>query len=484
MLLYRTAKMILQSGYMKSKVKISRRDFLKNSTYVTVGFFGLRHFLTPSAAGQSYFSEVPGYGPLLNDPQRILDLPQGFSYTILSRTGDFMNDGLRIPGAPDGMAAFSGPGDQTIIVRNHELSPDGTYLGPFGLENELFDKIDRSKVYDPGTEGMPALGGTTTILYDSNKRQVTGQFLSLAGTVRNCAGGPTPWGTWITCEETTLKTGDSLAKDHGFNFEVPATSNRYLADPVPLVQMGRFNHEAVAVDPNSGIVFQTEDVGDGLIYRYIPNEQGKLIKGGRLQALAVKSHSSLDTRNWPTVESPPVPPRKPMDVQWIDLDDVLSPNNDLRYQGNDKGAARFANTEGMWYGNGAIYFASTNGGANLTGQIWRYTPSLYEGTKEEVEHPGQLELYLEPNDSELLEYCDNLTVAPWGDLIICEDGSGDQYLRGITPEGKIYTFAHNNYSGDSEFCGVCFAPNHPTLFVNIQKPGITLAITGPWKNRA
>ena len=468
---------------MSSRIKISRRNFLKNSTYVTVGFLGLRHFATSSLKAQSYLNEVSGYGPLLNDPQLILDLPQGFQYTVLSRTGDFMDDGFRIPGAPDGMAAFPGPGNKTIILRNHEISTDRTYLGAFGFENELFDKIEKNKVYDIGIEGMPALGGTTTVLYDHKKQKATKQFLSLAGTVRNCAGGPTPWGTWITCEETTDRAGESLSKDHGFNFEVSATAKKHLADPIPLVEMGRFKHEAVAVDPNSGIVFQTEDTDDGLIYRFIPNEPEDLIKGGHLQALVVKEKKSLDTRNWPTLDSPKFPIGFPVDVEWVELDDVLSPDDDLRYQGFDKGAARFANTEGMWYGKGEIYFVSTNGGEKIIGQIWRYTPSPYEGTKREVEHPGQLELYLEPNDNKLLEYCDNLTVAPWGDLIVCEDGSNDQYLRGITPEGKVYTLAHNNYAGDSELCGICFAPNHPTLFVNIQRPGITLAITGPWKTQ-
>ncbi|AWT60353.1 MAG: hypothetical protein DF168_01561 [Candidatus Moanabacter tarae] len=467
---------------MTPKLKFSRRDFIRNSTYVTVGFLGLRYFLHSSAKGQSYFNEVLGYGPLLDDPQQIIDLPRGFSYKVLSQTGDFMDDGFRIPGAPDGMAAFSEPSGQTIIVCNHELSQESTNVGPYGPENELFHQIDRSKVYDPGIEGMPALGGTSTILYDCKKGQISSQFLSLAGTVRNCAGGPTPWGSWITCEETTLTAGDSLTKDHGFNFEVPATSNPYLANPVPLVQMGRFKHEAVAVDPNSGIIFQTEDVNDGLIYRFIPNVPEDLARGGHLQALGIKNYSSIDTRNWPTVESPSVPIQKPMEVSWFDLDDVLSPNDDLRYQGYDKGAARFARTEGMWYGNGAIYFASTNGGKNFAGQIWKYTPSPYEGTKKELDQPGQLELYLEPNNNQLLEHCDNLTVAPWGDLIVCEDGLADQYLRGITPEGKIYTLAHNSYAGNSEFCGACFAPNHPTLFVNIQSPGITLAITGPWES--
>ncbi len=468
---------------MSLQFNISRRNFLKNSAYVTVGFFGLRNFATPTLKAQSYLNEVSGYGPLSPDPQLILDLPHGFQYKVLSRTGDFMNDGLRTPGAPDGMAAFPGPGDQTILIRNHELLLDKTFQGPFGLENELFKNIDESKVYDAGIGGMPVLGGTTTVLYNHKKQKVLKQFLSLAGTARNCAGGLTPWGTWISCEETTARKGNFLTKDHGFNFEVLATTKNYLADPNPLVEMGRFNHEAVAVDPNSGVVFQTEDEVDGLIYRFIPNEYGKLINGGRLQALSIKDNRSLDTRNWAKLNSSNIPIGSKMAVEWINLEDILSPNNDLRYQGFEKGAARFARTEGMWCGKGEIYFASTNGGNNLCGQIWRYTPSPYEGTQKEAKHPGYLELYIEPNDNRLLENCDNLTVAPWGDLIVCEDGPKDQYLRGITPEGKIYTLAHNNYSHDSELCGVCFAPKHPTLFVNIQRPGITLAITGPWKTQ-
>lgn len=267
--------------------------------------------------------------------------------------------------------------------------------------------------------------------------------------------------------------------DHGYNFEVPASPETGLVDPVPLKAMGRFRHEAVAVDPRSGIVFQTEDTSDSLIYRYIPTLPGQLAKGGKLHALGIKGQPSVDTRNWIETGEPSILPGHPMNVQWFDLTQVESPQDVLRFQEYYKGAACFARGEGMWHGNGEIYFACTNGGANKSGQIFRYRPSPYEGEPGEMNTPGRLELYLEPNNTDLLEHADNLTVAPWGDLIICEDGRNNQFVRGVTSAGEIYTLARNCFN-HCEFTGACFAPNHPTLFINIQKPGITLAITGPW----
>lgn len=452
-----------------------------------MGFMGLQKYSSQLFADQEYRNEVEGYGELIQDPDHVIDLPRGFRYKVVSRSGDFMNDGLRIPGAPDGMAAFPARNGRVLLVRNHEMSRDSVYGSPFDLGSKLISKIDRSKLYDLSDDNLPHIGGTTTVLYDPPTGRVVRQFLSLSGTCRNCAGGPTPWQSWITCEETTMKAGNGNLKDHGYNFEVPATQRITLNDAVPLKAMGRFQHEAVAVEPKSGIVYQTEDVGNGLIYRFIPNEPGKLHRGGRLQALAIRDWESCDTRNW-------IEPNKdgqagksktlfalnmPYEVEWIDLDNVESPENDLRVRGHAAGAAVFSRGEGMWYGNASIYWACTDGGAIKKGQIFKYIPSPYEGTKEEANYPGKLELFIESTSESLLEYCDTLTVAPWGDLVIAEDGPREEFLRVVTPSGKLFTLARNRIN-NSEFAGPCFAPNHPTLFVNIQNPGITLAITGPW----
>jgi secreted PhoX family phosphatase len=324
------------------------------------------------------------------------------------------------------------------------------------------------------------LGGTTTVVYDTENQTVRRQFLSLTGTIRNCAGGPTPWNSWLTCEETVQRANDTFAKDHGYVFEVPATAQPQLAAPQPIKAMGRFNHEAVAVDPNSGAVYLSEDRGDGLFYRFLPNEPGALQKGGTLQACRVRKQASLDTRNWG--EGPEISPGTTFEVEWMDLENVDTPTDDLRKRGFENGAARFAREEGMWYGEGAVYTACTNGGKIQKGQVWRYVPSPHEGTDRETEQPGTLELFVEPNDTTVLENADNLTVAPWGDVIACEDGSGTDTLVGITPEGQFYKLGRNAMS-DSELAGAVFSPDGSTLFMNIQHEGYTLAITGPWPQR-
>ena len=260
-------------------------------------------------------------------------------------------------------------------------------------------------------------------------------------------------------------------------FEVPATEDPVLADPLPIKDMGRFNHEAVAVDPRTGIVYLTEDRGDSLIYRYIPKKRGKLHEGGKLQALAIKGEKSRDTRNWESLTTPKFPMREPKAVEWIDIENVESPEDDLRYQGFNKGAACFARGEGMWYGKNEIYFACTNGGHISNGQVFRYVPGKNEGKQNES--GGTLELFAESQDQAILKNCDNLTVAPWGDVVLCEDAK-HPFMVGITPKGEYYKLAEN-VGYQSEFAGGVFSPSGETLFVNIQGAGLTIAIRGPWK---
>ncbi len=469
--------------------KISRRDFLHYSAMaaasgaIALGFSGCSRLLTEST------SQVPTanrYGDFLPDPYGILDLPEGFTYHAFSTVGERMDDGFLVPGAHDGMAAFPGPNGKTILVRNHEL-----IIGPQEAQSFAHDKrlreVNPEKIYDSGKGTKPGLGGTTTLVYDTKTATLESHYMSLMGTIRNCAGGTTPWNTWISCEETVQLAKDTYEKDHGYNFEVPASPTIGLTTPIPLTAMGRFNHEAVTVGAKSGIVYQTEDRHDSLIYRFIPDVPGKLAQGGRLQAMVIRDMKSADTRNWkqwtnkvfPWTYDATVAVGEKMEVAWVDIQNVESPKDDLRLQGFDKGAARFARGEGMWYSDNTIYFVCTNGGYRKKGQVWRYIPSPFEGTSAEDKQPGVLELFIEPNNSNLLENADNVTVTPWGDLILCEDGPGTQFLVGVTPEGTLYRFAKNSRS-NSEFAGATFSLDGSTLFVNIQGAGMTLAITGPW----
>lgn len=454
---------------------ISRRRFLRSASAISLGFAGLQCTRIGVTARDA--SGVGGFGPLLDDPEGLIALPEGFSYTIVSRWGETMDDGFLVPSRHDGMGAFPGPDGTTLLVRNHEVGPGADPdQSAFGVDLALLDRLDRGRVYDAGG-GVPAFGGTTTVQFDTATQTLVSHRLSLAGTLVNCAGGPTPWGSWVSCEEITGAAGEGrFERAHGFNFEVPARLDALPVEPVPLRAMGRFVHEAVAVQPDSGIVYETEDLSDGLLYRFLPNVPGRLAEGGRLQALAVRDAPGLDTRNF---DGRGIEPGVPMQVEWIDLDDVESPDDDLRYRGHAAGAARFARGEGIWYGDDEVYVACTNGGEAGKGQIWRYIPSPAEGRPEEAADPGTLELFVEPNDGTLIENADNLTIAPWGDLIVCEDGTGDDYLVGITPEGDIYRFARN-LNGNGEFAGCCFSPDGSTFFVNMQVDGWTLAIRGPW----
>lgn len=450
----------------------SRRDFLFRSSIFAAGFVSLRQYCLQGAVAGEPPSESH-FGPLLDDVNGLLDLPAGFSYRVISMSGAPMSDGFITPGMPDGMSTFRGPDGLTLVVRNHELTPyEGP--GPFGNSNELLGRVDAAKIYDRGEGLTPHLGGTTTFLFDTKNQKIVKDYLSLAGTCRNCAGGPTPWGSWITCEESVVKQGPGLDGDyksernHGYTFEVPASSEIGLTEAVPLKAMGRFNHEAIAVDPLTGIVYQTEDREDGLIYRFVPNKQGKLVQGGRLQVLRFREASSLDTRNW---DEQTIEPGKIHLVEWVDIEDIDSPEDDLRHRGFAAGAAKFARGEGMWYSEGQVFFACTNGGKKRSGQIWRLTI----GKEPDADN---VELFIEPNDYNILDAADNLTVAPWGDVVACEDRDNGARIFGIARHGVLYPIARNHLR--TEFAGVTFTPDGSTLLVNLQVRGMTVAITGPW----
>ncbi|MCR2832847.1 alkaline phosphatase PhoX [Parerythrobacter lacustris] len=399
-----------------------------------------------------------GYGPLVPDPAALLDLPRGFSYKIVSKLGDAMDDGGTVPDRADGMGCFDLGKGKIALVRNHELAADHDSGGASG---PAFDTVARSLI--------PLAGGTTTIVLDAKSLAVEKQYRSLAGTIRNCAGGITPWGSWLTCEENTSKADGRINKDHGWVFEVPAAAGRQV-DPVPLKAMGRFVHEAACVDPATGIVYLTEDRNESLLYRFIPKVKGKLAEGGKLEALVLVD-GSADTRNWDMVGFAPGSRRA---ARWIAMSDVEAPEDDLRLRGAAMGAAVFARGEGIWMGEGEMFFTATSGGAVKQGQIFRLTVGTGDA-------PDMLDLFFESTSAEQFAYGDNLTIAPDGHLIVCEDQYSDtvnNHLRGITPDGQAYPFAL--LRTQTEPAGACFSPDGKVLFVNAYSPTATLAITGPW----
>ena len=438
---------------------------------------------SPPLAGLAHASEI-GTGSLRPDPDELLDLPDGFSYRIVSKSGDTMDDGFTVPPAHDGMAAFPGHAGKVVLICNHEMPPAFPEYSAFGTGFKELSEDIRERVYDRGGGRSPGAGGTTTTVYDPQTGITERQHLSLAGTELNCAGGPTPWGSWLSCEEcfespgTDFSRGRLITREekHGYVFEVPA-SETGITDPVPIKAMGRFEHEACAVHEPSGIVYMTEDRHYSLFYRYIPDTPGRLQEGGRLQALAIAGRPAMQLHNWSGDRAIAV--GESLATHWIDLEDVDPVENDLRLRGAAVGAATFARGEGLCVAGDAFAFTCTIGGRQRLGQVFEYQPSPLEGQAEEKKRPGQLTLLAEAGEQSLLRNADNLTMAPWGDLIVCEDTSRHCGLIGIRPDGRQYRLADNPYS-KSELAGVCFAPDGKTLFVNIQYPGTTVAITGPW----
>ncbi|MFE7452049.1 alkaline phosphatase PhoX [Streptomyces griseus] len=412
-----------------------------------------------------------GYGPLVPDPDGLLDLPKGFRYRVLSREGDPLRSGEGlVPGNHDGMAALRGRNGRIHLVRNHE----NRHTARIGVPTV------EGLTYDPA-----AKGGCTSLELDG-RNKVLGERVAIAGTAVNCAGGPTPWRTWLTCEENEDKAGtNGYTKDHGFIFEVDGADPRRTG-AVPLTAMGRFQHEAIAVDPKSGIVYETEDAFDrpfGLFYRFLPEKPlggtGSLRAGGALEAMRVPGVPDLSSAQ----ETGTSFDR----IEWVPVPDPLAAQTPIRFQDfGPKGITHAQKLEGCYWGGSSVYFVSSfarsdeGSAADHYGQVWRYEPGkrrltlvVIFGPDTDVQLPG--------------ESPDNICLAADGGLMVCEDGGGAQHVLGVTRRGEVYAMARGRQNIGTpeepewgEFAGVAFSPDGSTMYVNCYTPGTTFAVTGPW----
>ena len=465
----------------------SRRDFLAASLLGAGGIsLGLIAFAKYHVAGKPPpISEAMGPLGVVNDETTglpLLKLPEGFRYKSMSWAGTALHDGHTAPGAADGMGVVHQEGSRVTMVRNHELQ------GPSGPIGDLEYAYDATP------------GGTTTLVFDTEKEELVDSWVSLGGTLYNCAGGVTPWGTWLSCEESVFNPEmahlspprkqrywdvEGARRPHGFIFEVPATG---VAKPEPILAMGQFFHEAVVIDPATGIAYMTEDTGPKAgFYRFIPEVPGKLSQGGRLQMMKVIDRPEMNDYLVIGQE---------MDVEWVDIPDPTAglvaayPNgNGVVSQGLVAGGSAFVALEGCAISEGRIYFTSKLGGNAMAGYVLEY-------------HPAREKIWMvyQSAGHDHFSGPDNLVVSPRGSLVICEDrlsaNKSAQNVAGLTREGEFFRFCQINprLKGDfagfdlsgtalkSEWAGATFSHDGEWLFINIYNPGLTLAITGPWQD--
>ncbi len=344
------------------------------------------------------------------------------------------------------MGCFEGPRGTLVLMRNHEC----TWVpmtGPYRIGQSA-----PPEAFDPAAQGS-----VTRVVLRADSLDVLSTNVVLAGTVRNCAGGLSPWG-WLSCEETT-------DAGHGYVFLCRTDAAR-LAPPERIVGYGRYRHEAACVDPATLIAYLTEDKDDSCLYRFVPGARSEPFRG-KLQAMTVVSHPRLDTSHGLRVGDS-------FDVGWVDIDEPDPKDDSVRKQGHARGAAIVKRGEGIWLDRGQVFVCSTSGGPRSAGQIFRLTL----GGKGA---PDRLTLLAQSTDTDVLDMPDNLTVAPWGDVFLAEDSvGGEQYVRVLSTDGTVSDFGRNALS-QSELAGVCFSPDGGTLFVNIYGDALTLAIRGPFR---
>ncbi|MET7966235.1 alkaline phosphatase PhoX [Micromonospora sp. NPDC005305] len=462
--------------------KTSRRDLLRGGAIAGLGIAvaGSVDAIAASRAAAQVTRRSAGYGPLIPDPNGLLSLPAGFSYQLVAQAGvTTLETGEPTPGDADGTACFS-HGGGFVLVNNHEI--DGSES--FGVPPQP------GLTFDPG-----ARGGTTNIVADSTGKRVS-EYVSLAGTHNNCAGGRTPWQTWLTCEESEQRAGGTFQRNHGYVFEVDPFDRSANVDPVPLKFLGRYPHEAVAVDRDTSAIYLTEDANNphGLFYRWTPPGSFHGGKGalrglalgeggdtaGRLQAMTCYKGTThvhdlcLATRPGTTYK-----------VRWVDVPDRDAANISVRRQFANDQVTRSRKLEGAYWGDGGAYFiasfARTTDGSVVEhdGQVWFYDPATETVTLRTI-------FGVNPDPTQDTDYDgpDNIAISPYGGLIVAEDGAGINHLIGVTAKGNdAYPLARNDVNG-SEFTGPTFSDDGRILFANIHSPGYVFAISGPWSRSA
>ncbi len=482
------------------RAPLSRRTFLGGGAAATLGMAlsgSLGPIAAASADGGAWHRDPrkgggsPGYGPLQPDPMGRLALPAGFAYTVVATSGvTRLDSGEPTPDNPDGSASFvRRGGNGSVLVVNHEIRDDFTFGVP-----HLPDFT-----YDPAT-----FAGTTNIVVDRDGNRVR-EYVSLAGSHVNCAGGKTPWQTWLTCEETdaTPGPGATVTKRHGYVFEVDPYDEDANRDPKPIKALGRFEHEAVAVDPDTGVIYETEDANEphGLFFRWTPPPVATPLGKGSLRELAddAGTFEALRARNQGGQLVPDLcvatETGTTYDVEWVPVPDRDATTVKIRRQFNgtwvDNGTTvvkndgaditRSRKLEGAWWGDGGAYFvasfARTADGSTVQhdGQVWFYDPLAHTVTL-------TLRFAYTPSDQDNdPDGPDNIAVSPYGGVLLAEDGEGKQHLVGATDSGDTYFLARNDLPGNGEMTGPNYSQNKKTLFANVYAPGHVFAITGPWK---
>jgi secreted PhoX family phosphatase len=454
---------------------LTRRDLLARSAAGGLGIVFAGSLEAIAGPAHAATRSSVGYGPLVTDPAGILALPAGFSYKIIAQTGvTLLESGQPTPSDPDGAAVFASASGATLIY-NHEIA---------GSELHWVPRLP-GLTYDPG-----AGGGTTNVDVDADSDRIR-EYVSLAGTFNNCAGGRTPWGTWLTCEETEQRANTTYQKDHGYVFEVHPFDRAANTNPIALKYLGRYAHEAVAVDPQTFAIYLTEDATapNGLYFRWTP-PAGFTGGKGSLRALAARPGGDtagklqamscyLGSNHIPDLAQATRPGTR-YKVDWVDVPDRDARTTSVRMQQFARPITRSRKLEGAWWGDGGAYFvasfARTSDGSaeEHDGQVWHYDPATQTVTLKTI-----FGVNPDPASDTNYDGPDNITVSPYGGVILAEDGEGIQHLIGVTDQGKAYPLARNQISG-GEFTGPTFSADGRTLFACIQMPGYVFAITGPW----